>query len=1010
MRISSNHQIENYNLVDRPRHQSLLSVSEELCYCKAVRMMPNTLLFKCHLLSLFVMLFISDCMHATTFADRHQYRILFETGTCKQVEASCTEINREIEKWHRQGILLQEAEYTGLICDCLIAQGQYSKAMSQAQYAKKLYKKLLKKSKNENLLLLKYNYALVCYIIANLSSALVYDIQQQFCFYDETSKAFVDYCQDVKNTDEYIQEQHLNRINHSLFTLKKCSMMLSFIQHKYVQVVEIGENLMSEISKTYPDNTASRFDYIETQLILSYAYLNAGNYEQSLYYLRQIQETIEKNYGKDNLYYAMVLYRIGIIYYGLNDIHEADNVLFLCDRIIMRTGYTHHAIYAEILEAMGNLYLSMGKNSRAKEAYESAQAVIMETCGVDSYHFFLNQYFLAYYYFVNCSFSYVAQKLKNLLNNDIFLRETGDHHVIGAYGLLYEAAYRSNNFTDIYYSAPYVDAYVQRNKEEIGLFEACKLYIAIGRAYRYNGYYYEACSYFHKALECMRIMTRRSFVFLSEEQREKNLLRDQSRIEGLLLQNCVAQDDSLGSVAQLLYDAVLYRKGLLLNTSVNMARIIEAKGPELLKHDMHRLQLMMQSSLMTPEEQQACLQLEQQVQLEARKYGDFMDFTNYTWQDIKNAMSYNDIAIEFVCSQLNNKTIVSAEVLSKKWDTPRHIYMFSYSSLDMKSAKGLPELCHNTICQKIVPLLEPGNHVYFAPAGELYMLPIEYLTLPNGKRMDEVYEMHRVSSTRELITMKNQRRSQKKIALFGGMNYNSSIDEMEQQAMMVKEPLDNNANSRSSRSTMWPYLKYTMDEVKEIEPIMKSANYKVSIYTQDEGVEEQFKALSESHTGIIHVATHGFYETRRDMEYAGLIFAGANNFWTQSSAIAQQDIDDGILTADEIANLNLIGTDLVVLSACQTGLGRVSGEGLFGLQRAFKKAGVQSILMSLWEVDDKATQVLMTSFYQYLKAGSSKREALKKAQRQVWQEEFIRDGKTVSGTVLDYWGGFVLID
>ena len=97
------------------------------------------------------------------------------------------------------------------------------------------------------------------------------------------------------------------------------------------------------------------------------------------------------------------------------------------------------------------------------------------------------------------------------------------------------------------------------------------------------------------------------------------------------------------------------------------------------------------------------------------------------------------------------------------------------------------------------------------------------------------------------------------------------------------------------------------------------------------------------HTDIIHIATHGYYLDGKDndLNRSGLIFSGGNNHWAtlkENSTSAQ--MDDGILTAEEIAHMNLIGTNLTVLSACQTGLGEVTGEGVFGLQRSFKKAGV----------------------------------------------------------------------
>jgi CHAT domain-containing protein len=136
---------------------------------------------------------------------------------------------------------------------------------------------------------------------------------------------------------------------------------------------------------------------------------------------------------------------------------------------------------------------------------------------------------------------------------------------------------------------------------------------------------------------------------------------------------------------------------------------------------------------------------------------------------------------------------------------------------------------------------------------------------------------------------------------------------------------------------------------------------------------------------------------------SGLVMSGANHILEDEEL--PDNVEDGILTAKEISDVDLRGLDLVVLSACQTGLGDISqGEGVFGLQRGFKKAGANSILMSLWEVDDKATQILMTQFYKNLLSGQSKRLALLSAQKHLRE---IEGGKYDKPR---YWAAFILLD
>jgi CHAT domain-containing protein len=184
---------------------------------------------------------------------------------------------------------------------------------------------------------------------------------------------------------------------------------------------------------------------------------------------------------------------------------------------------------------------------------------------------------------------------------------------------------------------------------------------------------------------------------------------------------------------------------------------------------------------------------------------------------------------------------------------------------------------------------------------------------------------------------------------------------------------------------------------------------------------------------MLHIATHGFFyapkrqqksitisnlvedlflhdyssvieELNEDkmLTRSGIILAGGNN--KLRKVPIPKGVEDGILFADELATLNLSDLDLVVLSACESGLGNIiSSEGVFGLQRGFKIAGAKSILMSLWKVDDQATQVLMTAFHRNLIAGQNKREAFQNAQFALRTYDNKYDAP-------NYWAAFVLLD
>ena len=133
--------------------------------------------------------------------------------------------------------------------------------------------------------------------------------------------------------------------------------------------------------------------------------------------------------------------------------------------------------------------------------------------------------------------------------------------------------------------------------------------------------------------------------------------------------------------------------------------------------------------------------------------------------------------------------------------------------------------------------------------------------------------------------------------------------------------------------------------------------------------------------------------------WAGVILAGGNNKWQGNFSLS--NVEDGILTADEISKLDLSSTKMVVLSACETAKGQIDPiEGIYGLQRAFKIAGVGSIVMSLWKVQDDATSLLMTQFYTHLIRGVERHQALWNAMMDV--REKYPDPY--------YWAGFIMLD
>lgn len=260
------------------------------------------------------------------------------------------------------------------------------------------------------------------------------------------------------------------------------------------------------------------------------------------------------------------------------------------------------------------------------------------------------------------------------------------------------------------------------------------------------------------------------------------------------------------------------------------------------------------------------------------------------------------------------------------------------------------------------------------------------------------------------------------ISIWGNINYNatrSSRDLVQKQKSDIPnaEPdRDRMKNSGGSKGfSKAPLESLAVNEPAIIARILNNGNANVKIYQGSLASEDNFKMQAPEVNGIIHISTHGFYsprnikytndpypsgyisQTSNPLLRCGLAFAGVNYYWLKGKSLP--GLEDGILSGYEIAQLNLQNVKLVVLSACETGLGDISDtEGNIGLQRAFKLAGVGYVLVSLWKVPEVQTTRLFSYFYKYLRNGMQVSVALKQAQTQMAKKypPF-------------YWGGFILV-
>ncbi|MCS6796673.1 MAG: CHAT domain-containing protein, partial [Raineya sp.] len=314
--------------------------------------------------------------------------------------------------------------------------------------------------------------------------------------------------------------------------------------------------------------------------------------------------------------------------------------------------------------------------------------------------------------------------------------------------------------------------------------------------------------------------------------------------------------------------------------------------------------------------------------------------------------------------------------------------------------------------------------VYFSADGVYHQLNLATLyNTATKKFLGEELEIQLISTARDYLDLgKKQLQKQTqayKLYLFGYPDFankspkvNSKGEDRSLVDVALVSRIDKKQRFFDELSGSVTYLPGTKKEVAGIEQLAKRANYQVETYLAESASEENLKAVVSP--SVLHIATHGFFiesqehdrNTRTEEQKffdnpllrAGLLLAGAEVTLRKEQLLTKEN---GILTAQEAMNLDLQGTDLVVLSACETGLGEIkNGEGVFGLQRALQEAGARSVLMSLWKVDDAATQEMMTLFYENLLIKKQdKRTAFANAQNTMKKKY----------KYPYYWGAFVMV-
>ena len=770
----------------------------------------------------------------------------------------------------------------------------------------------------------------------------------------------------------------------------------------YKKATELEEKGIAIIKKISGEQSK---DYAIALGNLSLFYMNFGDYEYALRTSVEASELKRIIFGENNINYALALNNLGLCYERLSDYDNAlinyEKSYAIREQIL---GSDHPDVAASMNNIAGIYVLYKHDSAKAEDLYKKSLLICKNFYG-ESHHLYTTPLQnLAILYFVNKDYHKAIEIMEYCLNlrasnEDVNSEDDGWTHRVLA------SCYLNNDDED---------KSVKHIIKSVTIFKKYILdHLNVVASSSRESFWRRFSNVFDNHLPAIVYLTGRT------------------------------------DISSVIYnESALFSKGLLLNTERSIQDLLfESKDEEVIGKfkdlQLNKNLFVIFSNLEQEKRSINIDSLELAIRNQERElinisetYGDYKRYLNVTWNDVQQKLNDNDLAIEFLSFETRNDSVMYiALTLDKNDSIPKIFTLFEKKQIDSISVKDYytTDSLYNLIWKPLEKELEGKENIYFSPAGALYNIGIEYLPIDNNENIADRYNLIRLSSTRELVMNKGTSKPTK-AALYGGLLYNIDPEVIQEDNLtnnykpryaMMMRGLEDSLNVRGDFSQ----LGYTLREVENIDDLLTRDNLNTKLFTKYNGTEESFKSLDGQRVNILHLATHGSYipeekaAKQRDENNYRFIRLGEEN---KNTVIEDQSLtrsflvmsggnmlihgdsipdglDDGILTAQEISKIDLRGLDLVVLSACETALGDITSEGVMGLQRGFKKAGAQTIVMSLWKVADEPTQQFMTEFYRLLTEGNSKRKSFKGAQ------EYLRE-LYPKQQEKPYWSSFIMLD
>lgn len=761
-------------------------------------------------------------------------------------------------------------------------------------------------------------------------------------------------------------------------------------------LVDKGRILLAKGDYTEADRVARRANEIAvkiygdkstksapTQKLLADINYSLGDYDKAEDNITKAIASQEKQFGRRHIEVAKSLSQLALIKFHKGDNAKTVEKLMIDARDIMAEKLgKDNPQYADILKNVAVLYISEGKYDIAFHSLTVAENIWRVKTGT-----------------------------KNNINAASIYTLTGDvYYQLKNYGKAREFYNKSKDLYEKFFSVHHP--------------EYVKVLSKLSKVHYMEKDYKQSKRLIEQSLANYEEFIKKYFPALSEREKAKywNTIRgDFEFYNTLAFSNLEDFRDLTGKV----YNAQLMTKALLLSSSIKVRERIMNSTDEQLKTQysewIQRKELLTVALSMSPSQltenqidpaalTQEVERLEKELSQKSELFGQNFETKRIIFEDVKKSLQPNEVAIEMVRYRYFNHNFTDSIIYAGLYITntlskPKAIIMRDGKNMETRYFKyyrnsitgRIPDqYSYSVFWKPIIDEIGQASTIYLSADGIYNQINLEAVPSPDGRYVIDNANIVLVSNTKDIYLRKIKSRAvanENTASMFGNPTFY----------------LTASANDR-----MIAPLPGTEKEVNQLHSILSQKGWSTSEYVERLAAEERIKELNSPK--IFHIATHGLYRPTEEVTLAkeieggeaflaqnplmrtGLLLKGAGDLLDKTNY--NYNIENGILTAYEAMSLNLDKTDLVVLSACETGLGDLeAGEGVYGLQRAFLVAGAKVLIMSMFKVDDEATQKLMLKFYQKWLNTNNLRQSFIDAKKELRVE--------YSDPI--YWGAFMMI-